>query len=227
MGKNEKTTTDVFAKNGFYVIAPVNLACFLDVDEEKVLLTIKHIQDMNNNNPISLSFLIGNTCMSKARIIKAKANLIKMNLISTNYSTNRGDVIIINYSKLIELLEDLNNTYEYITRLKKGDEIRTKSGLDRKNYSLINVLTKLQKSKQLTLEERGKELVTAKPTSTNKGQKQHRDEAIKLCNQLNEKKKQRDANFITKKEYESFIVAHDATITNNNIINKNNKWEIE
>lgn len=226
MGKNEKTTTDVFAKNGFYVIAPVNLACFLDVDEEKVLLTIKHIQDMNNNNPISLSFLIGNTCMSKARIIKAKANLIKMNLISTNYSTNRGDVIIINYCELSKILEDLNNTYEYITRLQRGDEIRTRSGLDRKNYSLINVLTKLQKSKQLTLEERGKELVTAKPASRNKGQKQHRDEAIKLCDELNRKKRDCDCDILSDKEYTNYV-ENKQELINNYKITYTTKWEIE
>lgn len=227
MGKNEKTTTDVFAKNGFYVIAPVNLACFLDVDEEKVLLTIKHIQDMNNNNPISLSFLIGNTCMSKARIIKAKANLVTMNLISTSYSTNRGDVVIINYSKLIEILEDLNNTYEYITRLQKGDEIRTISGLDRKNYSIINVLTKLQKSKQLTLEERGKELVTAKTTSGNKVQKQKQNnEAIKLCDELNKKKRDCDCDILSDKEYKNYI-ENKQELINNYKITYTNKWKIE
>lgn len=226
MGKNEKTTNRL-SKQGYWTVSPVNLKCLLNQNERDVLDVLFHITDISLN-PISDTVIIANSGLNLNQINTAKKNLISLNVITIKGITVKGTLYLVNYTLLEAILSDLNNTKSPVERFIKGDNIRLEKGLKAININTINTLNRRKKDvDKLDITETGKELVTAKPTSTNKGQKQHRDEAIKLCNQLNEKKKQRDANFITKKEYESFIVAHDATITNNNIINKNNKWEIE
>lgn len=226
MGKNEKTTNRL-SKLGYWTVSPCNLKCLLNNNERDVLDVLFHITDISLN-PISDTVIIANSGLNFNQITQAKKNLISLNVITIKGITVKGTLYLINYSLLEAILSDLNNTKNPVERFIKGDNIRLEKGLKAINTNTINTLNRVRKDvEKLDVTETGKELVTAKSTSRNKGQKQHRDEAIKLCNQLNEKKKQRDANFITKKEYESFIVAHDATITNNNIINKNNKWEIE
>lgn len=230
MGKNEKTTNKL-SKLGYWTVSPCNLKCFLTGIERDVLDVLFHITDISLN-PISDTVIIANSGLNLNQINTAKKNLISLNVITIKGITVKGTLYLINYSLLEAILSDLNDTKSPVERFIKGDNIRVKKGLKAINTNTINTLNRRKKDvEKLDISETGKELVTGgnKEPKQVKQQKQHSNEAIKLCELLNRKKRDCDCDILSDSDYRTFIAAHGATITNNNIINNKatKKWEIE
>ena len=225
MGKNEKTTNRL-SKLGYWTVSPCNLKCLLNQNERDVLDVLFHITDISLN-PISDTVIIANSGLNFNQITQAKKNLISLNVITIKGITVRGTLYLINYTLLEAILSDLNDTKSPVERFIKGDNIRVEKGLKAINTNTINTLNRVRKDvDKLDITETGKEVVT---TSNYKGhkQKKNNNEAIKLCDELNRKKRDCDCDILSDSDYRTFIAAHDATITNNNIKYNYNKWEIE
>lgn len=226
MGKNEKTTNRL-SKLGYWTVSPCNLKCLLNPNERDVLDVLFHITDISLN-PISDTVIIANSGLNFNQITQAKKNLISLNVITIKGITVKGTLYLINYTLLEAILGDLNDTKSPVERFVKGDNIRVEKGLKAINTNTINTLNRVRKDvNKLDITETGKELVTAKTTSNYKGHKQkHNDEAIKLCELLNKKKRDCDCDILSDKDYGAYIES------NNDLINKykikyTTKWEIE
>jgi len=227
MGKNEKTTNRL-SKLGYWTVSPCNLKCLLNQNERDVLDVLFHITDISLN-PISDTVIIANSGLNLNQINTAKKNLISLNVITIKRITVKGTLYLINYSLLEAILSDLNDTKNPVERFIKGDKIRTENGLKAININTINTLNRRKKDvDKLDITETGKELVTAKSTSNYKGhkQKQHSNEAIKLCELLNRKKRDCDCDILSDKEYTNYI-ENKQELINNYKITYTTKWEIE
>lgn len=127
---------DAIINLGLYVPAPINLNCLLTQNERDVLNIIRHLNVMNQPY-ISLSLLRLETGMDKRIIQKARDSLIKLELISIESETKYGTRFIINYDKLCEILEKLNNEKNPINRFNIANDFRK----DNKNTKLIEEFT--------------------------------------------------------------------------------------
>lgn len=224
MGKNEKTTNRL-SKLGYWTVSPCNLKCLLNQNERDVLDVLFHITDISLN-PISDTVIIANSGLNFNQITQAKKNLISLNVITIKGITVKGTLYLINYTLLEAILSDLNNTKSPVERFVKGDNIRLEKGLKAINTNTINTLNRVRKDvEKLDVTETGKEVVT---TSNNKGhkQKQHSNEAIKLCDELNRKKRDCDCDIMSDKEYTNYV-ENKQELINNYKITYTTKWEIE
>ncbi|MDD3507927.1 MAG: hypothetical protein PHY27_05840 [Parabacteroides sp.] len=224
MGKNEKTTNRL-SKLGYWTVSPCNLKCLLNQNERDVLDVLFHITDISLN-PISDTVIIANSGLNFNQITQAKKNLISLNVITIKGITVRGTLYLINYTLLEAILSDLNDTKSPVERFIKGDNIRVEKGLKAINTNTINTLNRVRKDvDKLDITETGKEVVT---TSNYKGhkQKKNNNEAIKLCDELNKKKRDCDCDIMSDKEYTNYI-ENKQELINNYKITYTTKWEIE